>query len=50
MKKDASQDRKQARLNMYLDRYHLLAEEMRDIVLTKFKPQVVKTIKLGHKM
>ena len=34
----------------YLKRYHSLAEEMRDMVLKNFKPQVLKTINLGHQL
>ena len=49
-KKEADPKRKQERLQVYLQRYQLLAEEMRDIVLDKFKPQVLATIKLGHKL
>ena len=32
---------------IYIDRYRLLAEEMRDIVYKSFKPQVLKTIRVG---
>ena len=34
----------------YLKRYHSLAEEMRDMVLKNFKPQVLNTINLGHQL
>ena len=35
---------------IYIDRYRLLAEEMRDIVYKNFKPQVLKTIRVGQKL
>ena len=35
---------------IYIDRYRLLAEEMRDIVYKSFKPQVLKTIRVGQKL
>ena len=35
---------------IYIDRYRLLAEEMRDIVYKSFKPQVLQTIRVGQKL
>ena len=37
-------------MQSFLKRYHSLAEEMRDMVLKNFKPQVLKTINLGHQL
>ena len=37
-------------MSQQLNKYHNLAEEMRDMVLNQFKPQVLKTIQLGRSL
>jgi len=40
----------QERYRVYMQRYHMLVEEMGDIVNLNFKPNVLNTVKLGEQM